>query len=259
MSNEKHPIRLCFVVCMIYFSARLLIQDSLLTLADLELWGFRDLLRFFTSLVSYRLIDTLIVGMLALCVAMTPTRRAGVYEWAFSGLFSLFYLLGYSFWKTDSWTPLFGRLFCVLFTVLAWMGLTLGMLVFLQWMKVLRRKLSAQTPKLPALFSAHPFLSAWGIILLFYLPFVRSLVSAGLEYDCLFSDRTVFGSAADDRHWPPFSSAMMGIWVWLGKALFDSYEIGVFLLALFQTLVCARSWPTRSWLCDGWVLNRSGG
>lgn len=77
----------------------------------------------------------------------------------------------------------------------------------------------------------------WAIIYICWLPYIIIRYPAGVEYDAHHQIEQFLGYAEMKAHWPPASSAIMGGVVQLGKILFDSYDIGLFMLALFQAAV----------------------
>ncbi len=178
----------------------------------------------------------LLLGCAALSISAWE-RRERIWEWVFSGLCAAAWLLGKSYLETDSWALLFGRAASRAASAFIFVGLTMLLHTALGCARIGLGKLLRMNPKLPEWAVKHEFLAAWGVMTALYVPFVVIRYPAGIEYDAYNQIEQFLGLQPMTAHWPPFSSAVMGVWVWLGKAVFGSYDIGVFLLVVFQTLV----------------------
>ncbi len=198
-------------------------------------WGIRNLT---SALFPYNFSAFALLAFAGILTVRTP-NTAGPRDLVFSLVCATLWLLGYGYYTNNSCSILYCRKISMIFTVLVWLGAVCFLLSLLQWMKRFYHALRARELSLPAFLAKHCFLSAWGLAFLCWLPYIILRYPAGIEYDAYYQIEEFLGILPMTAHWPPFSSALMGAWVWLGNALFHSYNIGVFLFVLFQSLVCS--------------------
>ncbi len=197
-------------------------------------WAARNLV---SLLLPYDIMTTMLACLILLAVVRVPGPPLRRWEYVYAALVSLLWLLGYAFNATDGWGILFGRLANVLLSVGTCIGLLVLTATALRWIKWAAGALMSREPGLPGLFERHPFLVSWAVIFICWLPFALIRYPAGIEYDAYYQMEQFLGFTPMTAHWPPFSSALMGGFVWLGKAAFGSWNVGVFLFVLFQAAV----------------------
>ncbi len=76
----------------------------------------------------------------------------------------------------------------------------------------------------------------WGIIFLCWLPYIIIRYPAGFEWDG-YHQILQFYEGITTNHWPPASSAWMGIFVAMGESIFGSTNVGIFLYCFLQILL----------------------
>ena len=74
------------------------------------------------------------------------------------------------------------------------------------------------------------------ILSICWLPYVVLRFPAGFEMDAYFQVAD-FLEGTMTAHWPPASSAFMGIFVLIGQKLFNSADIGIFMYCLLQIII----------------------
>ena len=74
-------------------------------------------------------------------------------------------------------------------------------------------------------------------ILIVQLPVALIRYPAGIEWDAYHQIEQVILGTLSSSHWPPASSVFMGGFALLGKRLFNSYEMGLFLFVVVQVLL----------------------
>ncbi len=192
-----------------------------------------------SMLFPYGLFTLLVIFAAALGVRYAPEPPVRGWERVFTVAVALMWLLGWSFNATDGWGVLYDGIVSAALTVLTYLGLMALVSTALRWLKALAKKLAAWEPKVPKALERHPFLASWAAIFLCWLPFAVIRYPVGIEYDAHFQIEQFLGLQPMTAHWPPFSSMLMGSFVWLGGALFDSYDVGIFVFILCQSLVCS--------------------
>lgn len=112
------------------------------------------------------------------------------------------------------------------------------------------------------LFERHTFLGPLLFFFLFGLPWVIAFFPGPLQYDAWFQLRMSIGELELTGHHPVFTTELMGICLHLGRRLFHSDTIGVFLYTgpqfAIQCLVfayachCTRKWKIP--VCINWSM-----
>lgn len=197
-------------------------------------WGLRNLI---SAIFPYDLLELLLAAAALLAVARAPGPPLRFWERFYVCVVSALWLLGYAFNATDSWQILFGSAVRALLALTTYLGLTALTSTALRWLKEAVRRFQSARLRLPGPMERHPFLFSWAVIFLCWLPFVCIRYPAGIEFDAYYQMEQFLGFRPMTAHWPPFSSALMGSFVWLGKTLFGSWDVGVFSFVLFQALV----------------------
>ena len=193
--------------------------------------------RLIALLFPYGLLTALALGAIYLAVLKAPGTPVKGWERLFTVAVALMWLLGWSFNATDGWGILYEGRVRIALTAAAFLGLITLVATALRWLKLLAKKLGDWEPRLPKSLERHAFLASWAAIFLCWLPFAVIRYPVGIEYDAHFQIEQFLGLQPMTAHWPPFSSMLMGSFVWLGGALFDSYDVGIFLFILAQALV----------------------
>ncbi len=80
------------------------------------------------------------------------------------------------------------------------------------------------------------FVTTFIFITICWLPYVILRYPAGFEMDAYFQIAD-FLEGTMTAHWPPASSAWMGIFVLFGQKLFDSSDIGIFVYCIVQLIL----------------------
>ena len=228
-----------FQAALIFAAVRILSGDVLQYAAGSSLggeWGIRNLI---FQLFPYDLLNTALAAAILLAVFRAPRPALRGWEYVYAAAVALLWLLGYAFNATKGWGILFGRKINILLSAVTYTGLLFFTATALRWVKGAARALAAWEPKFPKPLRNHPFLISWAVIFLCWLPFALIRYPAGIEYDAYYQMEQFLGFRPMTAHWPPFSSMLMGSFVWLGKAVFGSWDVGVFLFVLFQAAVCS--------------------
>ena len=159
-----------------------------------------------------------------------------------SALVSLFFalclLFGQSFEATDSWAPLLGSPLRVILSLVMAAGYTLFFypLVSALFYWLDRRVQSGPPTALSPKGQLRFFFLGFGLILLFWLPYLLLCYPGSVTYDGMYQLGQYFGQTEATNHHPWLSTLLMGWIVSLGG---DNLSLGIFLYVLFQSLVCA--------------------
>lgn len=231
----KKAVRILFPAgkaLLIYLACRVLSGEVLLSTG-----GGVGLGHLVSLLFPYGLTALLLMAAAVLAVRYAPEPPVRGWERVFAAAVALMWLLGWSFNATDGWGILYDGPVSSLLTAVTFLGLFVLVATALRWLKALGKRVGSWEPRMPKCLERHVFLASWTVILLCWLPFAVIRYPAGIEYDAHFQIEQFLGLQPMTAHWPPFSSMIMGSFVWLGGALFDSYDVGLFAFILFQTLV----------------------
>lgn len=224
---------------LIFTALRVMQSDALVAVREFSMrsqWGIKNL---FLTLYPYSIFQTVLFFALFLLVAYAPQKKAKWGDGCFAALFSGLMLLGYGFHRENSCALLWERPVNLMMTVLSFFGIVLLVLILLRWLPLLKERIFSKEWQLPKMVSRHPFLSAWAILMLGWLPWLILRYPAGLEYDAYYQLEEALGFLPLGAKNPFMSSLFMGFWVSLGKGIFGSYNVGLFLLAVVQALLCA--------------------
>ena len=220
-------------ILLIFFALLVMSQD---VLSVAHTGGIPDIA---AALFPHNIYILISFGALAYLFLQAPKAAPTIWESVLCFLFSGLLILGHSYEMIDSWDLAFGSLISLLLSVFTLFGLFFLMQSVLAWAKLLMRKLSKSTVSLPTFWKKHPFLMPWILIFLCWLPYVLIRFPASLEFDAYRQIMQALGILPFTAHSPPASSFIMGFWVKIGYGLFGSYEVGLFLFVLFQTIVCS--------------------
>lgn len=190
-----------------------------------------------SMLFPYGLFTLLLMAAVFLGVRYAPGTPVRGWERVFAVAVALMWILGWAFNATDGWGVLFDGPVSSFLTAVTFLGLIALVSTALRWLRALAKRFAEWEPRTPKIFERRPFLCSWAVIFLCWLPFAVIRYPAGIEYDAHFQIEQFLGFRPMTAHWPPFSSALMGGFVWLGDALFRSYDVGIFAFVLFQALV----------------------
>ena len=186
---------------------------------------------------------TVYTGLLALMFFLmafyAPKERIAAWEKLFCVFLSTGLIFGHSLHQTHSLAPVFSRKICMLAAVVILAGLSVLCVCVWKWLKFFGKKLVLIKVIETKAFAAHPFWMPFALILAAWLPFILLRYPAGIEFDAYYQMEMFLGFVPMSAHWPVFSSVLMGFFVWLGEALFGSYNAGAFLFVLFQSAVSA--------------------
>lgn len=239
MKKREHLIFTAVAALFIYAAFRVFDSNILL---DIEIfavsgeWGDRNII---SVLFPYDSVQTLLLAAVFVLAYHTPKEDIKRSDIVFSLLFSFMYLLGYSFYKTNSRDILHSHHVSVILSVSAFIGTALGMLFVLSFLRRIVKRFNSWEFKLPAFLSRHSFIVSWTVIFLGCIPYIVVRYPAGMEFDAYYQIEQFLGMTEMTAYSPPFSSAFMGFFVWLGKNLFDSYEVGLCILVTVQSLLCS--------------------
>ena len=149
-------------------------------------------------------------------------------------LFSFSFILGRYFTSVGT-GGLFASLINSIKTILSMFGLFLLFFPALYYLKGLYEK-AVFTDSRVSFFSKHAFPKGFGILFIFYLPFLILSFPGNLCYDGIGQiEQVLYGSFS--THHPLIHTLWAGGMALLGKNLFSSLEIGIFLYVLMQTLL----------------------
>lgn len=152
-------------------------------------------------------------------------------------------IVGQSYLACNSWDAIFGTGLSFLVAALTAVGyyytylhfLALG-ISFLQKRPDLLRTTSKNKAE-KILFEQYPFLLTAGIALLCQLPYIIAFFPGTLQCDALGQLWQAFGIMEIDGHHPVLSTKLMGKCIFLGKQLFHSDSIGMFLFTGYHSLL----------------------
>ena len=77
------------------------------------------------------------------------------------------------------------------------------------------------------------------ILFAVWLPLAILRYPAGIEKDAYYQINQFLGTLQIIDSNPPFSTALIGVFFWLGKHVLGSIELGAFIFVLFQSMFCA--------------------
>lgn len=164
-----------------------------------------------------------------------PKKYASV---GLSVFFSFCLLLGQSYYEIGTWHYCFGsgvNFFRFLLSLAGYSFLFHALLSLLYRFFDTRSFTTEQTH----FFTRHAFGKAFLILLCAYAPFVLLSYPGNLCWDVIGQIEQVVGGSGYSTHHPLFHTLIVGGFIQAGQALFHSYEIGLFLYTLFQTVLFA--------------------
>lgn len=160
--------------------------------------------------------------------------------------FALCLLFGQSFEATDSWAPLLGSPLRVALSLVMAAGYTLFFFplvsALFHWLD--RQAQAAPPAPLSRREQVRFFFLCFGLILLFWLPYLLLCYPGSVTYDGMYQLGQYFGRTEATNHHPWLSTLLMGGIVSLGG---DNLSLGIFLYILFQSLVCAAALAGVCW------------
>ena len=130
---------------------------------------------------------------------------------------------------------LFGSLVNAVKAVLATIGFALFFFPSLSFLRDLYQKASFVSDK-QSFFEKHAFLKAFGLMSVFYLPFLILSFPGNLCYDVIGQIEQVLRGSFSTHH-PLVHTLWVGGMAFLGKKVFSSMEAGIFLYVVTQTLL----------------------
>ncbi len=237
MKTRKNLIFTAVAALFIYAAFRIFDSNVLVELQNFSLsgaWGVRNPI---FMLLPYDLSQLVVLCSMAICIYIIPKERFFVSDIVVSVLFSFMYLVGYSMYRTDSREILHSHPFSTFLSIVAFLGTAICTLLVISLFRKLRSCKVASSFKVPDVFIRHIFLVSWLLIFMGCIPYLVIRYPAGVEFDAYYQIEQFLGLMPMTALWPPFSSAFMGIFVWVGKNVFGSYDIGLFLLVLVQSLI----------------------
>lgn len=184
-----------------------------------------------------------IIGATAL-IAKAPSSRLYWNDYAWSLLLSIVVVAGYAINRTDSFYPLYATWASTPLAFLILIGIFVQCCCGLKWLKHLWMKASASKRfarlRIKELFEEKPFLCPMLCLLAAWAPYLLLNYPAVVEWDAFKQIEQFLGIHELKAHWPLASTVLMGSFVQFGEIV-GSYNIGVFLFVLLQTIVCASS------------------
>ena len=123
----------------------------------------------------------------------TPDIRLKLWEKMFCCAFSLFLMIGDSYAAIDSWDLVFGSSTMLLLSAATLLGLTATIHCGLKYLKYFVPKFLKKELPIPALWEKHPFLFAWTVIFLCWLPYILVRLPAAIEHDAYGQIEEAFG------------------------------------------------------------------
>lgn len=181
----------------------------------------------------------LCVGILLLMKHL-PKFHIPLHDKIAGSLFAVIMLLGYCYQTAGSISAIISRKAAFVISICYLSGFYLIFTYILFVFQICVKWCSTKSISFMNHFSSRKLLClCWVIIYISWLPYIIIRYPAGVEYDAHHQIEQILGYSKITAHWPPASSAILGGIVLLGKIMFDSYDIGLFLLALFQAGVSA--------------------
>lgn len=168
-----------------------------------------------------------------------PNNELTRWEKLFCCAFSLFLIIGDSYNAIDSWDLVFGSVLLFLMSVATLVGFTIITQCGLCWLKDLGSKLLKKEVTMPALWEKHPFLFAWAVIFLCWVPYIIIRLPAAVDYDSYKQLEEIFGYRTFSNYNPVFSTVLIGTIFKFGAAVFGFKEAGLTVFVIFQALVCS--------------------
>ncbi len=164
-----------------------------------------------------------------------------------AGLFSVFLLIGNSYYEYGSWAYCFGSFVNFIKFAGAFLGYSFLLHGLLMWLGDFLDK-SQMVSERPHFFSKRGFWKAFFILIGAYIPFLLLSYPGNLCWDAIGQiEQVILGSGYSSHH-PLVHTLIMGGIVELGNILFHSYEIGVFMYMLLQLTVFAAALASTVWL-----------
>lgn len=155
-----------------------------------------------------------------------------------AAVFSLFLLLGRSYDELGNGGYCFGSVVNFIKTVLAFAGYSCLFEVligfFEAWLEP-KRFVTRETH----FFSTHGFLKSFVIIMAAYSPFLLLSFPGNLCWDVIGQIEQVIFETGYSTHHPLAHTLLVGGLVQLGKVLFNSYELGLFVYMILQAAMLA--------------------
>jgi hypothetical protein len=206
-------------------------------LFNMESFSFVDA---FQLLFPYSVQSVAIFFSVCLAVLVSFTAsKTNIADRISSLLFALFMTAGFSIITTDAFFENMYSSRFILFAAVYYIGCYFLMLTVFRYLKRLFVFIgtASKAKALPKFFD-HTFRNCTILYFLCWLPYILLRFPAGFEYDG-YHQIARFMSGNVTAHWPPASTAFMGIFVFLGDRLFGSTNLGIFVLVLVQSLIGA--------------------
>lgn len=182
--------------------------------------------------------------LMAVCVCLyryveekrpSGTKKASM---VLACIFSTFLLLGRSYDELGNGGYCFGSIVNFIKTAAAFLGYSF---LFEAGIAFLEERLDKGlfTTKDTHFFSKRPFLKSFLIIMAAYSPFLLLSFPGNLCWDAIGQIEQVILETGYSTHHPLAHTLLIGGLVQLGKVLFDSYELGLFVYMLLQAAMLA--------------------
>lgn len=186
---------------------------------------------------------------LILCASLFSFYKSTFFHRAFrlsrsiiipSGLFALFMVIGSSFRSVGDWSHDIDSIKGSAILVILFIGYCLLFCACISWIfrildsGLLCRPITTSNRITRFVFSTHPLVAPWGIILLCWLPFLVAYYPGCVSWDMFGQLKQSFGIWEMTSHHPPLPTFLIGICLKTGR-LIGSDNIGIFLYTTLQT------------------------
>lgn len=161
-----------------------------------------------------------------------------------SAVFAVFTLFGKSYMETESWDYVFYNVPQLCRAVLVGCGYSLiykNCILFAGWLleqmphTFQRRRAGGKIEKW--LFESHPFLGPIIVVWILAIPWLVCFFPGTVEPDARHQLMMAFGTAGMTGHHPILVTKLMGKCVYIGRALFHSDSMGIFIYTFFQFMM----------------------
>lgn len=171
---------------------------------------------------------------------LVRNRQKSPYVTAISAFFAVCTVFGISYAKTDSWDCIFLynlQFVLALVVMLGYYFLYKNCILFVGYIfeckkEWLRREPSNKLEKL--LFDKHSFIGPFILIMILDLPWLISFFPGTLQWDAHAQLWMFFGAVEKTGHHPVAVTEIMGNCIRLGRTLFHSDSIGLFIYTFSQ-------------------------
>ncbi len=187
-------------------------------------------------LVPYSLIDSLAFIVLIMYVnRFLSSLNTAIWEKVACALFSLCFMGGDAIVTVGAFAETFYSKRMLVFYLLYYIGCYMTFRFVLYHLRTLTYLVRAC--KIQYYFSyKNQFLIIFALIAICWLPYIVIRYPAGFEMDA-YNQIADFMDGTMTAHWPPASSAWMGIFVLAGDKILGSTNIGIFLYCIVQLII----------------------